>query len=217
MAKPFSIGESLSFFWRWLRNPFLIGAVAPSSIGLSNAMAAPVDLSAPGKVIELGGGTGKITSALLKHGVPPSDLFVVEKDPALHRLLVERFPGVTVVNGAAERIRHHAEALGLDRVKAVVSGLPLIGMPFEIRREICDQTFEILAPDGVFVQFTYGPVSPVSKRIMARSDAVGVPTQKIWKNIPPATVWVYRCHGKSVAWSAAVEDPETPERAQAAT
>ena len=64
MAEAHSLSESLRFFTRWVQDPFLIGAVAPSSRGLARGMAAPVDAAADGHVIELGGGTGKMTVSM---------------------------------------------------------------------------------------------------------------------------------------------------------
>ena len=192
MANPYSFSETLRFFGRWVRDPFLIGAVAPSSIGLSRGMAKPIDLEAPGVVIELGGGTGKMTKAMLDHGVPPDRLYVIEKDPDLHRLLTSRFPDVTIVNSDAAQVADVAASHGLDTVKAVVSGLPLIGMPFPVRQAIVGQVFQVLAPRGIFVQFTYMLKSPVNEQLMAEFGLVGRWVERIWRNMPPARVWVYR-------------------------
>src|SRR3546814_5378102 len=46
--------RNLEFLGRWLRNPRAVGAVVPSSRSLASAMAAQVDLAAPGAVLELG-------------------------------------------------------------------------------------------------------------------------------------------------------------------
>ena len=58
-----------------LTNPRTVGAVCPSSSRLARAIANQVML--PGKdelILELGGGTGMVTSALLRRGVEPSKL-----------------------------------------------------------------------------------------------------------------------------------------------
>lgn len=192
MPKPHSLAESLYFFRRWLRDPYLIGAVAPSGKGLATGMARPVDPAAPGAVIELGGGTGKMTRGLLEHGIPPADLFPVEKDETLFGLLVERFPQLRITHGDAADLGRIAGDLGLSRVKAVVSGLPLIGMPRPVRRAIVGSAFDVLEPGGIFVQFTYTPVSPVHPGIMAEVGIGGRAVKLVWLNLPPARIWVYR-------------------------
>lgn len=197
MAKPHSFGETLSFFGRWVRNPFLIGAVAPSSAGLARGMSKPVDPAAPGWVIELGGGTGKMTQGALDRGIDPSRLLTIEKDPDLYRLLVDRFPGVTIVNGDATQVATIAAAHGAAPVKTVISGLPLIGMPIDIRRAIVAGVFQILEPGGAFVQFTYTMVSPVHPTILDEMNLTGEWVERIWWNLPPARVWVYRRRGET--------------------
>lgn len=191
-CKPHSLAETAYFFRRWLRDPYLIGAVAPSGRGLSMGMARPVDPQEPGAVIELGGGTGKMTQGLLDRGIPPADLFPIEKDETLHNLLVARFPELRITCGDAANVHQIAQDLGLSRVKAVVSGLPLIGMPYPIRQAIVGGVFEVLAPGGVFVQFTYTPVSPVHRTIMDQVGIIGRSVKLVWLNVPPARVWVYR-------------------------
>ena len=52
-------------------------------------------------IVELGPGTGPITEALIKRGIDPSRLVLVEFDGAFCRLLRKRFPGIRVVQGDA--------------------------------------------------------------------------------------------------------------------
>jgi phosphatidylethanolamine/phosphatidyl-N-methylethanolamine N-methyltransferase len=212
--RPTPLADTAYFLRRWVRQPLLIGAVAPSGRALSDGMAAPVDPDRPGAVIELGGGTGNLTRSLLARGVAPGDLFPIEKDPEMHGRLSGRFPGVEVTLGDAAEIAGIARDLGLGPVKAVVSGLPLIGMPYEIRQRIVGGIFEILAPGGVFVQFTYTPVSPVHPSIMDGFGIEGRRVRHVWLNIPPARVWVYRRREDAAAGERAADAP-LPQRAAA--
>jgi len=59
---------------------------------MAAAMARLVPADSQDLVVELGGGTGVITQALLEAGIAPARLIVVERDEALHDLLVKRFP-----------------------------------------------------------------------------------------------------------------------------
>src|SRR6185295_1846033 len=96
--------ESRLLFKLWLKNPRKIGAVAVSSAELAGAMARQVPRG-PGWVVELGGGTGSVTKALIKSGISREKLIVVERDPTLHKLLQERYPGVKVLLGDAGRLQ----------------------------------------------------------------------------------------------------------------
>src|SRR5271170_2896218 len=87
-SKPFSHHRGRHhFIFAAMRSPFKIGSFLPSSRGLARAMASGVDVSRPGAVVELGAGTGVVTHALLKIGVAPENLVVIERDERLHRLM----------------------------------------------------------------------------------------------------------------------------------
>jgi len=198
-AKPRSLAplrRNLSFLSRWLRNPKAIGAVVPSGRSLASAMAAEIDLAAPGAVVELGGGTGNITATLLEAGVPAQDLAVVERDPTFARLIAARLPEVRVLQGDAAELRRLLREAGIGPVKAVVSGLPLLSMPDRIVLRIIAEAAEALSEDGVLVQFTYGPASPVSRRILARLGLAAERTSWVVDNFPPASVWRYSATGR---------------------
>lgn len=177
------------FFSRWLKNPLRTGAVVPSGSALAQLMAAEVDLARPGAVVELGGGTGAITKALLEIGVDPERLLVVEKDPELHGLLTRRFPQVTILKADATRLRSCLRRHGVDSLGTVVSSLPLLSMSERRQRVILKNVFACLADDGVMVQYTYGPGSPIAPARLMRWGLVARPVGRCWRNMPPATVW----------------------------
>ncbi|HUB95185.1 MAG TPA: hypothetical protein VL993_04665 [Stellaceae bacterium] len=181
--------EAVLFLSRWLKAPQRIGSVAPSSRGLSRAMAREIDPSSGGIVVELGGGTGSITRALLERGLAPGRLVVVERDWTLAALLRKRFPGVKVVRGDAADLRALLRGLGIVIADAVVSSLPLLSMPRVLRRRIVEESFGVLGEHGAFVQYTYGVASPLAALDLALA---GYPAQRIWANFPPAVVWRFQ-------------------------
>jgi phosphatidylethanolamine/phosphatidyl-N-methylethanolamine N-methyltransferase len=181
--------DSQMFFRQWLRNPLRIGAVAPSSRDLAEAMARLVPMPLRGPVIELGGGTGPITTALLDVGIPPDRLYVVERDPLLHRRLATRFPAVHVLRGDAAHLTALLHPLGVHEAAAVVSGLPLLSMKRSVQRAIVQEAFAFLPHGAPLIQFTYGLFSPVPRRAFG---VVGRPESVVLGNLPPARVWVYR-------------------------
>jgi phosphatidylethanolamine/phosphatidyl-N-methylethanolamine N-methyltransferase len=178
--------EAALFLSRWIKAPQLIGSVAPSSRGLARAMAREIDPAGTGIVVELGGGTGSITRALLERGLAPGRLVVVECDWTLAALLRKRFPGVKVVRGDAAELRALLRGLGVVQVDTVVSSLPLLSMPRVLRRRIVEECFGLLDERGAFVQYTYGVTSPLAALELG---LVGHPSQRIWRNFPPAVVW----------------------------
>ena len=185
--------EKLRFIGQWLKNPRQTAAVAPSSPELAAAMLAemPADTR---RVIELGGGTGALTRAIVSHGITGNALLVLELNEELHAHLHRRFPEELLVLGdAAELPRLAAEAGFLDAgpADAVISGLGLLAMDRELVTRILRAAFDCLRPDGRFIQFTYGPVSPVSDAVL---DVLGLRMRRgefVLRNVPPATVYVY--------------------------
>ena len=72
-----AVRDSLRFPKLWLRRPASFGAVLPSGKSLARTMALQIDSRAPGVVVELGGGTGSITAAILECGTSLDDLLVI--------------------------------------------------------------------------------------------------------------------------------------------
>ncbi len=190
--------DEARFFRAWFGNPLQTGAVAPSGRALSRMMARYVDPAGDGLVVELGPGTGPVTQALLQRGVAPERLALVEFDAGFCRLLQQRFPGCRVTQGDAYDLRRTLGDLGEQKIAAVVSSLPLLTRPEPQRSQLVAQAFDMMGPGGVFIQFTYGMVSPLPLRSRDGNAPpyVGQPSPPVWLNLPPARVWVYRAAGR---------------------
>lgn len=175
------------FIGQLLRRPREVSAVVPSSPALGRAMARAVP-AGPGAVAELGPGTGSITRALLEHGITPSSLHLVELNAEFAQSLGGRFEGVTVHHASAERLHD----LNLPPLRCVVSGLPLLSFPMSLRHAIVESAFAAMAPGGRLVQFTYGPVHPLPDAMMHDLGLRVRQIARVWGNLPPARVFVYR-------------------------
>jgi phosphatidylethanolamine/phosphatidyl-N-methylethanolamine N-methyltransferase len=177
------------FIRSMIEKPLTVGAVAPSGKALARVMANYVDPAASGPIVELGPGTGPVTEALLERGIDPARLTLVEYDPEFCRLLAQKFPGVHVVQGDAYNLNQTLAGVLREPAVAFVSGLPLFNKPLKMRLDLLDQAFELMQADAPFVQFTYNAISPIPRsHARVRAEASG----RVWRNIPPARVWVYR-------------------------
>jgi len=182
-----------AFFLQWLKNPIGVAAVSPSSPQLARQMIAALP-HGTSRIIELGGGTGAITERLLRHGIPPQQLMVLELNEAMHQTLRQRFPDIRLHLANATDVHRLASESGfLDDAPAdaIVSGLGLLSMPKPLQRDIVDEAFACLRPDGRFVQFTYGPASPVAREVLEELKLTSRRVSFTWWNVPPATVYVY--------------------------
>jgi phosphatidylethanolamine/phosphatidyl-N-methylethanolamine N-methyltransferase len=187
--KSLRLDDEVKFIRSWIEKPISTGAVMPSSRVLARAMARYVDPESNGPVIELGPGTGPVTQALVRQGIDPARLVLVEFNPDFCRLLRARYPAATVVQGDAYRLRRLLDGYVDEPAAAVVSGLPLVTKPLRTRLRLISDAMTLLAAGSPFVQFTYAMVPPIPKGLSGvRAEA----SELIWMNLPPARVWVYR-------------------------
>jgi phosphatidylethanolamine/phosphatidyl-N-methylethanolamine N-methyltransferase len=181
--------DEFRFLRSLVEKPLTVGAVAPSGKALARVMAGYVDPAIAGPIVELGPGTGPVTEALVERGIDPERLTLVEYDSEFCELLRARFPGATVVQGDAYDLRHTLAGVLREPAAAFVSGLPLFNKPLKMRLDLLDQAFVLMQPNAPFVQFTYNAISPIPRSHgRVRSEASG----RVWRNFPPARVWVYR-------------------------
>jgi phosphatidylethanolamine/phosphatidyl-N-methylethanolamine N-methyltransferase len=189
LKKPLRLDDEVRFLRSWIEKPLHMGAVMPSGKLLARTMAQYVDIDSKGPVVELGPGTGAITSALIEHGVDQKRLVLVEYNPGFCALLRDRYPQAKVVQGDAYALRDSLRNALQAPASAVVSGLPLVTKPMLTRLKLIRDAFLALAPGAPFVQFTYSVVPPIPKSLPGVSTEA---SERNWMNLPPARVWVYR-------------------------
>jgi phospholipid N-methyltransferase len=182
-------------FGEWLRRPGQIGAIAPSSRQLGNAMARWLPTNPDDLVVELGPGTGAITEALLAHGLHADRLLAIEKSPEMAGALRARFPAIKVVEGDALDLptlvsAHSGVHSGVpQQVGAVISSLPLRQFSEKFTRALAGKILGLLRPGGWWVQYSYH----LGTHRQHGSEQFHLLGSKIvWLNLPPARVCVYQ-------------------------
>ena len=189
LKKPLRLDDEVRFLRSWIEKPLHMGAVMPSGRVLARTMAQYVDVDSTGPVVELGPGTGAITNALIERGIDQKRLVLVEYNPGFCALLRDRYPQARVVQGDAYALRDSLWDILSIPASAVVSGLPLVTKPMLTRLKLIRDAFLALAPGAPFVQFTYSVAPPIPKSLPGVSTEA---SERIWMNLPPARVWVYR-------------------------
>jgi phosphatidylethanolamine/phosphatidyl-N-methylethanolamine N-methyltransferase len=183
-----TFADNLRFLRALIARPKNIGAIFPSSPQLAAAIARQIDPTLAGPVLELGPGTGVVTSAILERGIAPERLSLVEFDEDFARHNAARFPRVQVIQGDAFDLGKTLGARFDQPFAAIVSGLPLLNFPVLMRRRLVDGALARLAPGAPLIQFSYGTHAPV---VPPQGHSV-IRAAQVWANIPPARVWVYR-------------------------
>jgi phosphatidylethanolamine/phosphatidyl-N-methylethanolamine N-methyltransferase len=175
-----------------LNNPRPVGSAVPSSRFLARRIAGFLPRSPKGYVVELGAGTGAITSALLDHGIPGGRVVAVERSATMVRLLQRRFPSVNVAFGDAAQLRSllssHFGANGCE-VSHIVSSLPLRSLPEDDVASIIAEIQHVLHKNGKLLQYTYD-LRRMPHRALAGFQRCH--TTVVWANFPPARVDVFQ-------------------------
>ncbi|OGT49859.1 MAG: hypothetical protein A3F17_04305 [Gammaproteobacteria bacterium RIFCSPHIGHO2_12_FULL_41_15] len=147
--------SSVPLFWfELIANPGQIGACLPSSKTLSNTIAKQVNPNPQGFVLELGGGTGAVTHALLKNGISPGKLIVIERSSAMVRYLRHQFPNVRIIQCNAQDAKTYLQE-EWRHISHVVSGLPICSLPKPVVHELIDSLSELVKNGAKYTHFTY--------------------------------------------------------------
>jgi phosphatidylethanolamine/phosphatidyl-N-methylethanolamine N-methyltransferase len=167
-----------------IANPKGVSAPTPSSPALAEAIAAALDSSRRGLVVELGAGTGAVTAALIRR-LGAGRLIAIEQDAHFARLLRQNFPDLHVRQGDALAFE---DFLPPDtQIAAVVSGLPLLHLPKPTRTSLLERALAPQDGSGLFIQLSYSWVPPVTP-----PPGVALAKRAVWRNFPPAHIWTYR-------------------------
>lgn len=179
-----------AFFLRaWLAAPLRTGAQFPSSRHLARAMAAAVDPTVPGRIIELGPGTGVVTEALIARGVDPGRLILLETNGEFCRLLQARHRDAWILPYDAYDAPRLLQGLDIGPVAAVVSSLPLLTQRPQRRQRLLRASLRLGNCGMPFVQYTYFYRSPIP----LRTDTIATDVSPmVWRNLWPARIWRYR-------------------------
>ncbi len=157
-----NLSHSIQFFQRYLRNPRSVGAIAPSSSGLSLALCEQYRrCNRAVRVLEVGAGTGSVTRQLGRLLGPDDKLDICEINPdfgdILERdVLSHRNYREPVASGRVRLLRQPVQEIApTEAYDYIVSGLPFTAFELKDVAEIFEIIQRYLKPGGVFSYFEY--------------------------------------------------------------
>ena len=164
------------------------GTIVRSSPFLISRLLRAIDFERARTVVQLGVGTGCITKALLRRMRPDAGLISLE----LNEAFIEENsdltdPRLSLVQGCAGDLPDIARDLGLGELDYIVSSLPLSIMDDDLVQRILVAADDLLADDGMFLQYQYS----LSQRAKLERSFRDVRVGFTLVNIPPA--FVYEC------------------------
>lgn len=140
---------SALFLKRFLRSPWRVASIVPSSRTLIRKVSDKMDHAGPRVIAEFGPGEGCHTREIARRMHPDSHLLLFEIDPELCDHLRKQFasdPRVSVHNEDCVRLPDVLSKKGLPHCDYVVSGIPFSILDKAKKREILDHTYSVLAP-----------------------------------------------------------------------
>ena len=201
--------ECGSFIRQCRRHFRSTGAVLPSTRYLARALVSELRKPRePGRILEVGPGTGSVTREILRTLLPEDRLDLVEINGQFVDLLRRRFQkefDFRFYRNQVEIIHKAVEDLpGENLYDFIVSGLPLNNFPVSQVRTIFRGYDRLLKPGGVLTYYEYVLIRQlktpfVNRREQRRLLCVGrvvrrfirefqIRSQRIFINVPPATV-----------------------------
>lgn len=187
------LASRLRFLGAFVREPFTVGSVWPSSLTLARQVVDSCDIQPGDTVVELGPGTGAFTELVLSRMKGRGRFIGVEINRSNAAVLRQRFPGCEIIHDSAENLPRY---LGRGGARCIISGLAWGNMLPRMQNRILAAILRALAPGGQLVGFGYVHAAwyPTTRRFRRRlleRFARVKTTPVIWKNLPPA--FVYQC------------------------
>ncbi|MFR9730914.1 class I SAM-dependent methyltransferase [Saccharopolyspora sp. MS10] len=190
------LGEYRTFFTGAVRNPREVGAATPTSAAVAATVAQVVPTTGAPVVLELGPGTGSLSSGIRERLPAGARHIGIELVDEMVAHLRENAPWMEVVHGDAGDLVPLLAERGVDQVDAVISSIPwsLLDDPDQAR--ILDEVVKALAPRGAFTALTYVSAERSSggrrfrKRLEETFDEVL--TLTTWRNLPPILHYICR-------------------------
>jgi phosphatidylethanolamine/phosphatidyl-N-methylethanolamine N-methyltransferase len=193
--EPAKISHNILFLQKFFRHGTRIASIWPSSRFMAQASIRHADFSSARCVVELGAGTGPITSEIVKRLNGQTQFLALERDPDFVRVLTNRFPTSPRVRILQADVSHldailHDNGIAPQGVDCFVSGLGTPSLPQPVRNAMFSAVRKYLRPDGFFSNITEVPLYYLK---FYKSIFSHVSFQFVAFNMPPGGV--YHCRG----------------------
>ncbi len=185
------MNENIEFLQAFLKNPFKVGAITPSSPELAQKMVEEIAPSKKNIVLELGVGTGAITK-YLQEVVPDKESYLgIEIDKTLVRSLKKNYANLRFVCGNACDVFALHQKSKLGKVGYIICCLPFVSLPNEVGEEIFAEIDKFMQSGCIFRTFQYAhgfffPSAIKLREYMETRYGKAEKSPMIMKNVPPA-------------------------------
>ncbi len=194
-VEPAKITHNLLFLQKFFRHGTRIASIWPSSRFMARASIRHASFSSARCIVELGAGTGPITSEILKRLDARTQFLALERDPDFVQVLHKRFPSSANMRILQADVGHldsilSDQGIAPHGVDCFVSGLGTASLPESVRNGMFAAVKKYLHPDGFFSNITEVPLYYLN---FYKSIFEHVSFQFVALNMPPGGV--YHCRG----------------------
>lgn len=146
--------DRIVFLQEFLKHPRQVASIIPSSRFLQRRIIKLSGIRSARMVVELGGGTGGTTRAILRELPASAKLLVIEINPQFCALLRRIQDGRLIVHpGGAQELAEAIAAYGLPAPDTIVSGIPFSTMSAGAGARTLAAISSVLAPGGRFLAY----------------------------------------------------------------
>src|SRR5205809_7879256 len=181
---------SALFFKRFLKRPFQVASIVPSSKALVERVASKMDFSQPRVIAEYGPGDGVHSREIVRRMSADSHLLLFELDAAFSRALERQFARdrrVHVIHGDAARLPYELERRGIADCDYILSGIPFSILKINKKRALLQKTHDALAPGGSFIIYQVTNELKQHAKFFEHAES-----EYFLQNIPPMFITVFQ-------------------------
>ncbi|WP_125153282.1 class I SAM-dependent methyltransferase [Clostridium rectalis] len=180
------------FVLEYIKNPKVVGAIAPSSKHLAYKMIECINFKRAKCIVEFGPGTGVFSEKILSRVSEDTKVLLVEVNNEFYSNLNKIYghkKNVIIINDSAENIDIILKKHNIEKVDYILSGLPFASLPREVSKIILTKTAGLLNDKGEFITFQYS----LFKLELFKRYFSNINYKKEIRNLPPA--YILRCKG----------------------
>jgi phospholipid N-methyltransferase len=184
-----SFPVSALFFKRFLKRPFQVASIVPSSKALVERVASKMDFSRPRVIAEYGPGEGVHSREIARRMSADSHLLLFELDAAFSRALERQFAGdprVHVIHGDAASLPYELKRRGITCCDYILSGIPFSILKIDKKRALLRKTYDALAPGGSFIIYQVTNELKQHATLFEHAES-----EYFLQNIPPMFITVF--------------------------
>jgi phospholipid N-methyltransferase len=177
------------FFKRFLKRPFQVASIIPSSKAMVERVASKMDFTQPRVIAEYGPGEGVHSREIARRMTPDSRLLLFELDAAFARDLKRQFANdqrVHVIHGDAATLPYELKRRGFAECDYILSGIPFSILKIEKKRALLQKTHDSLVVDGSFIIYQVTNELKQHATLFEHGES-----EYFLQNIPPMFITVF--------------------------